>query len=71
MDYLIKIAIFGLYMTGVYFAVDYMINLLKFYFSDIVFVPLLCQFGVLTGLNIFLAIVITGFLFRQTLSFWK
>jgi predicted outer membrane lipoprotein len=71
MDYLVKVVIFSVYMTSVYFAIDYMINLLKFYFSDIIFLPLLCQFGVLSGLNIFLAIVITGFLFKQTLSFWK
>lgn len=71
MDYLVKIAIFTFYMSGVYFTIDYMINLLKTYFSDIVFLPIMCQFGVLTGLNIFLSIVITGFLFRQTLTFWK
>jgi hypothetical protein len=71
MDYLIKVVIFGVYMSAVFFTVQYMITFLKGYLSDIPFTSLLCQFGIFTGINIFLSIVITGFLFNKTISFWK
>lgn len=71
MTYLIKISIFTLYMGAVYFTIDYMIDLLKIYLAGIAVTPLLCQFGVLTGLNIYISIVVTGYLFKQTISFWK
>lgn len=71
MDYLIKIVIFTTYMSSVYFSVQFMIDFLKGYLSAIPFTALLCQFGVFTGLNIYLSIVISGYLFNRTLSFWK
>lgn len=71
MDYLIKVLIFTFYMSAVYFAIDFMISFLSNYLSGIPFTGLLCQFGVITGLNIYLSIVITGYLFNRTLSFWK
>jgi len=71
MDYLIKVVIFTTYMTSVYFAVEFMIDFIKKYLADIPFTPLLCQFGIFAGLNIYLSIIISGYLFNRTLSFWK
>lgn len=71
MDYLIKIGIFGFFMTATYTAITYMINFLQGYLVNIPFTPLLCQFGVITGINIYITITITGYLFNRTLSFWK
>jgi hypothetical protein len=71
MDYLIKVVIFGVYMSAVYWTISFMITFIKGYLVNIPFTPLLCQFGVLTGLNIYLSIVISGYLFNRTLSFWK
>lgn len=71
MDYLIKVGIFGFFMTAVYMSISYMLDFLKGYLINIPFTSLLCQFGVLTGLNIFVSITITGYLFNRVLSFWK
>lgn len=71
MDYLIKAVIFTTYMTSVYYSIQFMIDFIKGYLSSIPFTPLFCQFGVFTGLNIFLSITISGYLFNRTLSFWK
>lgn len=71
MDYLIKIAIFGIFMTAVYQAIDLMLSIFQPYLQDIPFTPLLCQFGVITGLNIYISMTITGYLFNRVISFWK
>lgn len=71
MDYLIKVFIFTFFMAGTYTAINYMLSFITGYLSSIPFTPLLCQFGVITGLNIYISITITGYLFNRVISFWK
>jgi hypothetical protein len=73
MDYLIKAVIFTAYMSSVYFTVDFMINTLKSFIVDfsVNISAMMCQFGVFTGLNLYIAIIIAGFLFKKTLAFWR
>lgn len=71
MDYLIKLLIFGFFMSAVYTSISYMLNFLRDYLINIPFTSLLCQFGIFTGLNIYVSITITGYLFNRVLSFWK
>lgn len=73
MDYLIKVVIFTAYMSSVYYVVEFMLNTLKNYI--VVFsvntTAMMCQFGIFTGLNLYVSIVVAGFLFKKTLAFWR
>lgn len=73
MDYLVKILLFSAYMSAVYLTIDLMLNTLKSFIVDfsVNVTAMMCQFGVFTGLNYFISIVVAGFLFKKTLNFWR
>lgn len=71
MDYIVKIGIFTFYMTGSYYIVDYFLLKISLLFVDFPITPLLCHLGIITGLNIFLSFVVTGFLFNKSIEFWR
>lgn len=71
MDYLIKVVLFALFVTVLYFVIDLFLNIIKPLIQTIPVTPILCKFGFFTGLNLFLSIIVAGFAVRQVLSFWK
>jgi len=71
LDYVVKLFIFVPFVTIVYFVIDYFISYLKPYIGSFPISGVLCQFGIITGLNLFVSILVTGFLIKQILSFWK
>jgi len=71
LDYIVKLAIFVPFITVVYFIINYFINYIKPYIASFPISGVLCQFGIITGLNLFISILVTGFLVKQILSFWK
>ncbi len=71
MDYLVKILIFALFVSALYFVIDLFISFLSPYLQTLYVAPLLCQFGVFRALNIFISILIAGWFVRNIISFWK
>ena len=71
MDYVVKLFIFIPFVTVVYFVIDFFIDLIKPYIASFPISGVLCQFGVVTGLNIFISVLVTGFFMKQILSFWR
>lgn len=72
MVYIVKAAIFTVFLSLVYFVIDYFLNILKTQIADLGSVSvLMCQFGIWSGLTAFISIVATAFAFKQVLSFLK
>ena len=71
MIYVVKALIFTVFLGLVYFISDYFIDILKIQIANIPFSPLFCQFGIWSGLKIFMSILVTSFAFKQVLSFLK
>ena len=70
----IKVALFAVFMTLLYFVGDYFINLLRSYIPSggVVggnILPLACQLGILTGVNIFLSMALSAFVIKSVLSY--
>lgn len=71
MDYALKALVFVPFMALVYLVVDFFLQKVSINAIPALFQPILCQFGILDGLSIFMTIIVTGFLARQALSFAK
>jgi hypothetical protein len=71
MDYIIKAAMFLPFMAVVYFFTDYFLSKISVNNIPALFHPIICQFGILDGLSIFLTIIISAFVAKQALSFAK
>jgi len=71
MDYLIKIGLLIPFVTVLYFVADYFLNRLHNYIDLGSATAVMCQFGILEGFNIFLSIVVGGFLVNHLIDFAK
>jgi len=71
MTYIVKGLIFTVFLSLVYFVSDYFLDILKVQMANIPFSPLFCQFGIWSGLKIFMSILVTSFAFKQVLGFLK
>jgi len=71
MDYLVKFALFGIWIGLLYFFVDSAKDALLGYFNNISFVPLLDKLGIIDGINLFLSVLISCFISKQIIDFWK
>ncbi|CAA6804596.1 MAG: Unknown protein [uncultured Campylobacterales bacterium] len=83
-EYLVKISIRTFFLGGTYFVVQYLLDILNNYYTTLVqssdgsdgvmvsnSLSLVCQFGLLNALNVFLSIIVSSYLTKQVLSFWK
>jgi len=71
MNYLVKIFIFGFYFSAIAFMLDGMMNVVKGYIAKIPLSGVLCQFGILTGLSLYFSIVVSAYLLKKSIDFWK
>jgi len=71
MDYFIKIGIFSLYMGALSFITSALVDKLSFYIDAIPYGNWLCQFGIFTGLSLYLSTVVSFFLARKSIDFWR
>ncbi|UCN00055.1 hypothetical protein LCX93_11065 [Sulfurimonas sp. SWIR-19] len=71
MDYLVKVALIIPFGIALHFVIDKFMTYFSSYLHTLPMTSILCQFGIFTGLNLFLSIVISAFFAKQILSFWK
>ena len=71
MDYLVKIFIFAIYFSSIAFMIDSMMNIVKDYIEKIPLSAIMCQFGILTGLSLYFSIVVSAYLMKKSIDFWK
>ena len=67
MDYLVKFFIFAIY----FFSIAFMMNVVKDYIEKIPLSAIMCQFGILTGLSLYFSIVVSAYLMKKSIDFWK
>lgn len=71
MDYIVKAVIFGVFLSLVYFVIDYFLDIIKVSIQSLTILPLMCQFGIITAMSVFLSILASAFAFKQILNFLK
>lgn len=71
MDYVIKAVLFVPFMAVVYFFIDFFLQKISVSAIPSLFVPILCQFGILDGLSVLMTIVVSSFAAKQAISFAK
>ncbi len=71
MDYIVKIGLFGFFVVAISYFIDIFIQYFSSYLNTLPFSGILCQFGVYTGLNLFLSIIVSAFFVKQLITFWK
>jgi len=71
MDYIVKIFIFGFYFSAIAFMLDSIMKLVSNYIANIPLSGWLCQFGILTGLSLYFSIVVSAYLMKKSIDFWK
>jgi len=71
MDYVVKVAIFTVYMSSMSFILTSLVDKLRGYIELIPYSNWLCQFGILTGLSLYVSIVVSFFLAKKSIDFWK
>lgn len=71
MDYLVKVFIFLFYFGAIAFMIDGMMNVVKGYIVNIPMSGVLCQFGIFTGLSLYFSIVVSAYLLKKSIDFWK
>jgi len=71
MDYLVKLGLIIIFVPMLHFVISKFLGLLTPYLHNISIAPILCQFGIFTGLNLFLSIIVSAFFVKQIISFWK
>ena len=71
MDYLVKVGLFFVFAGAVHFFISKFVDYFTVYLQTLPYSGLLCQFGIYTGLNLFLSIIISAFFVKQIITFWK
>jgi len=71
MDYIVKFFLFAVWVGLLYYFVSSVKDALLGYFNNISFVPLLDKLGIIDGVNLFLSVLISCFIAKQILDFWK
>jgi len=71
MNYLIKVAFFGVYMASMAMIMETLVSKLRDYIDTFPFSNWLCQFGIFTGLSLYVSIVVSYSLAKKSIDFWK
>jgi hypothetical protein len=71
MDYLVKVGLFAFFVVAIHYFISKFLLYFSSYLHTLPFSGILCQFGIYTGLNLFLSIVVSAFFVKQIISFWK
>lgn len=66
-----KMMIFSFFTLTIHRAIYYFLGLANTYFNDSVVLNMLCYFGVVSALQLFLSILISGFAVRQLIAFMR
>jgi uncharacterized membrane protein YhdT len=70
MDYLIKVAIFAVWVTLLYTLTNLLTNYVIDLFAGLPALPWLKSFGFFTAFNLFLSILFGCFISKATIKFW-
>jgi len=71
MDYLIKVGLFTFFVFAIGYFTDKILSIFQTYIAMLPLTSIMCQFGVFQGLNLFMSIIVSSFVVKQIISFWK
>ena len=66
-----KMMFFAFFAVIIHRAINYLLSLAQHYFLDVSLLNMLCYFGVISAIQLFLSIVISGFAVKQLIAFMR
>jgi hypothetical protein len=66
-----KMMFFTFFALAIHRAIGYLLTLLNQYLTEFTILNMLCYFGVIAAIQLFLSIVISGFAVKQLIAFMR
>ena len=66
-----KAAIFAINLAMIYKTIDIFIQYFSQYLSDIPITPFLCKLGFFSGLNVYLSMLLSGYVVKKIVNYWQ